>query len=708
MPYQKRYNARDFGGDDEQKMVNLFQLQRDDAKLYFLNCIKNRLDRSYKLYISDNSDRAKEIKSWQANVFVSYTNAVIETLKPRILDARPDFTIQGRTEDSQLKAPKVQSLHDFTWEIACADKTMEDVVSSSLINGMGYLQVFWKKDVRTNKFLSTNDFSSKKLKWVEKTKTFYDAPYMEWVDNYELWYDWHNTDETSKQYWFRRKLLTEEEIKRRYPLADEKRLLAAFAGTGGDLTDYAAVRNQVKMSHSKITKGSSGSLYGGYEDKYNNANIKMYEVFEWLRPFDDEYAVMVGDVPILKSKNGCIPNPYDFKETLFIGFPYLKIPGEYEGYGIPMLLENSQIMLNMIRNQRLDAATLNIHKMWIVNPLANINKEELVVRPFGIIYSQDPNGAREVTSSDIKASAYKEDDLLKGDMQYTSGVDDFSMGTGGGGSSATEVRQLRESTLERVRLYVNHLGDGLSKVMRRWTSTWKQFGSKSMTIRITGDNGKVSFPLIEQDDLEGAFDYRATVIPSLAGKDELLKKQDMDLFQLLSSVQKPGPVGPDGQPGQPIPVVDIEKLIAKLLFDFSWDYESIKPAEQPTTPDMSSMLGGQSGASFSSSSPTTKQIPPEVAQQALAMLGGGSSAPAQPFNPDGQFGQANTPINLLQNPGIPPTATGIVTPGSKDQNLRGLNKGSKNGPAKVSTALPVGKPHGATENMLNQIHNVRQ
>jgi len=77
------------------------------------------------------------------------------------------------------------------------------------------------------------------------------------------------------------------------------------------------------------------------------------------------------------------------------------------------------------------------------------------------IYSQDPNGAREVTSSDIKASAYKEDDLLKGDMQYTSGVDDFSMGNRWRWFSATEVRQLRESTLERVRLYVKSFG--------RWT-----------------------------------------------------------------------------------------------------------------------------------------------------------------------------------------------------------------------------------------------
>ncbi len=696
MSYTKRYNPNDFGGQKEKELVQLFKIQRDDAKLYFDNCIKPRLDRCYKLYISDNSDRAKEIKSWMANVFVPYTFAVVETLKPRILDARPEFTIQGRTEDDQLKAPKVQSLHDYTWEISKADKVMEDVVSSSLIYGTGFMQVYWKKDVRTNKFLSTKDFVSKKLKWVDKTKTFYDAPYLEWVDNYELLYDWHNTNEESKQYWFRRKLLTEEEIKRRYPLADKERLKVAFASNDSDLTDYAAVRNQVKLNHEKINKGKNigYSLYGTGSDKYNNNDIKMYEVFEWLRPFDDEFAVMVGGVPVLKSKTGVIPNPYDFKESSFIGIPYLKIPGEYEGYGIPMILENPQIMLNMIRNQRLDAATLNIHKMWIINPLANINKDELVVRPFGIVYSQDPNGAREVQSSDIKASAYKEDEILKSDMRYSSGVDDFSMGVGGGGSSATEVRHLRESTLERVRLFVNHLGDGLSKVMRYWTSMWRQFGSDKMVTRIVGDNGKIEFPLIEQDDLNGEFDYIATVLASIAGGLDIKKKQDMDLFQLLSSTQK---IGPDGQPA---PVVDIEKLISKLLLDFNWDFESLKPDEQPQQEDLMAgnplEMAGQGEQKMGG-----RQIPPDVAKKALELIGSPVENPA--FNDGSQMGEMSSPVNLLNAGSLPPTVGGINK--GSTTNLRGLNRKVGGG---VNTNIPNNLNFNEESKLLNRVNNIQR
>jgi len=105
----------------------------NDSKSFFFNVIKPRLDRSYKLYVGYTGDRRREIKSWQSNVFVPYTQAVVETLMPRILDARPEFTVQGRSEDDQLKTEKQQQLLDYFWEISKMDKTAEILTRSSLI-----------------------------------------------------------------------------------------------------------------------------------------------------------------------------------------------------------------------------------------------------------------------------------------------------------------------------------------------------------------------------------------------------------------------------------------------------------------------------------------------------------------------------------------------------------------------------------------------
>lgn len=668
--------------EQEQELYRLFLLQLDDGRDYFLNVIKPRLDRSYKLYVAYTGDRQKEIKKWQANIFVPYIHAAVETLMPRVLDARPEFICQGRSPDDQPKAPKQQQLMDFAWERAAMDKTTEDIVRSSLVFGTGFMQVSWKKDVRKLKFLKTKDIGKSKWTWQEKEKVFYDGQYAEWIDNYSLWYDWHNTARESKQYWIKRLVLTEVEIKRKYPMADKTRLLQAFQSGSGDLEDYASIRNEVKSAHSRIVKGAgAASSIGTSTAKYGNTNdntVKMYECFEWLRPFDDTFGVMVGGghVPILKG--GFMPFPYDFKETPFIEIPYLRLPGEYEGYGLPLILENPQIMLNLIKNQRLDAATLNIHKMWIVNPLANINKDELVTRPFGIIYSIDPAGVREVQFTDIKPSAYKEEELLKSDLRYSSGVDDFSMGQGGGANSATEVRHLRESTLERVRLFVNHLGDAYSVLMRYWMDMQRQFVTTDTTIRIVGADGNIEFPLIQKDDMMGFFDYKAAALPSIAGMSDIKKKQNMDLFQLLINM----------------PFVDPKKLVSKVLEDWNWSLDSVTAEEQPPVDPTQSMDPNAPSPvdQLNQETPSGTEIDPNVLGSALGMLRG-----QKPPQPQSGFQQAGSPIDLLMSGGLPPTVPGV----GKTTNPRGMNMGGK-----VNTNIPMGNnstPEGSMANRASSL-----
>jgi len=693
------YSPHDFG-TKEVNLIKKFNIQLEDARFYFTSIIRPRLDRSYKLYISYTGDRAAQIKKWQANVFVPYTHAAVETLIPRIIDARPDFNVQGRNEDDQLKAVKQKQLHDYTWEIAGMDAKVEDLCRASLVYGQGYLQSYWKRDIREYEFFSGQNINKNKDNWVKKKKTFYDAPYAEWVDNYDLWYDWRNVNGRDKQFWFKRKILSGEAIKLKYPMYDKKRLNLAFKMGAQDLTNYASIRNEVKFSHEKISKGGlahnsfSGISDNIYQDQSDN-DLKMHEVFEWWRPFDDRYSVMVNGVPIFK--NAEMPNPYNHKEAPFIEFPYLKLPNEYEGIGLPIILENPQIMLNMIKNQRLDSATLSIHKMWIVNPMANINKDELVTRPFGIIYSPDPNGVREVQFGDIKQSAYKEEDLLKSDMRYASGVDDASMGSGSGGAgSATEVRHLRESTLERVRLFVNHLGSGFARLMRMWMSMQEQFYTRSMVMRITGDDGEIMFPIIEKDDLRGEFDYKATVLPSIAGQNDVDKKQDMDLFQLL--------IG--------LPFTDPRKLTSKILHHWNWTIDSIAKASEgnEVTPEMQQLIdsgqippdqspdpmnqlqrGDNNENQLVSPSSRLRQISPDKLQQALALMGGGQQS---------QFSEASLPINLLQGQAQPPTVKGLK---GMVPNIGGLNRGGK-----VNTNIPSKGNSSIESNLINRALNIQR
>ena len=716
------YSPSDYG-PKEVELRRLFILQRDDARNYFLTIIKPRLDRSYKLYIAYSGDRQREIRRWQSNVQIPYIQAAVETLVPRIVDARPEFTVLGRTQEDQLKAGKQQELANYQWEVAHMDATNEDFVRSTLIYGTGFLQVYWKRDVRKLKYLKTKDVASKKYEWEEKEKTYFDGPMCEWVDNYNLWYDWHNTARRSKQFWFKRCVLTEKEIIRRYPNADKERLLMALNSPGGDLIDYAAIRQQVRTTNLYTTKDSasnmisaSGTVYG--TDKYYSTQdntLKMYEVFEWWRPFDDSYSVIVGGSYVPIFKNGAMPIPFDFKESPFIEAQYLKIPGEFEGYGLPLILESPQIMLNLVKNQRLDAATLSIHKMWVVNPLANINKDELVTRPFGIIYSIDPNGVREIQFSDIKMSAYKEEELLKNDMQYASGVDDFSMGVGGGSNSATEVRHLRESTLERVRMFVNHLGEAYADVLRYWMDMTRQLFTEAMTIRVIGEGGQELFPLVERDDLMGLYDYKATVLPSIAGQDDVKKKQDMDIYQLLIN----------------LPFIDPQKLTGRVISDWGWSLDGISKqpdeaqpqqpgAEGGLPPELAALAGGAQG--MPAGAPPGGMPPPDgaggpglhglIPRSSLRSVVKHLRAPGEQYGSGASpFGEASTPINLLRQGSMPPTPRGVPSVNknaNNNANLPNLAGHNRKPGGKVDTNIPLRKTTSTQSGILNRAFSIQR
>src|ERR1035437_670859 len=150
------------------------------------------------------------------------------------------------------------------------------------------------------------------------------------------------------------------------------------------------------------------------------------------------------------------------------------------------------------------------------------------------------------------------------------------MGANGQASSATEIRHLRESTLERVRLFVNHLGSGLSLAMRFVMDMQRQFWTKDMQVRVLGNDGLVAYPIIQKTDLEGLYDYKAMVLPSIAGQNDVDKKQGMDLFQLLIN----------------LPFIDPQKLVTKILAYFDWDFTSVQKAPDPSGGQQS----GQPGA----------------------------------------------------------------------------------------------------------------
>jgi hypothetical protein len=684
---QTRYDPRHFGGEAEREAFNRFNLQFDDSKEYFMTHMKPRYDRSFAMFMSWPETRRGLVLDWQANLFVPFTNSTVETMMPRIVDARPDFGVVGRSADDNKNAVNVKNMGEYNWDIANMDATNEEVVRSSLVYGNAWVQTWWKKTVKKAKYYVGNDVTKagekkRKKSWVEKEMVTYDAPFAEAIDPYTILYDHRNKTHASKQYFFRRKLLNEEQIRMDYPMADPVRLELAFKASPESLEDWAAIRTIRESDRPKLVGKDADSFGSGRFILTVDPKLGFHEVKERLSSFDDTVTVTVNNVPIYEGFS--LPIVYNHKETGIIHIPYMKVPFEYEGVSLPEQVDGMQVMLNTIKNQRLDAALMNIHKMWIVSPNANISKKDLLVRPFGILWTPDPNSVKPIEFSDVKQSAYQEETILKTDMSFATGIDDASRGVQTG-VAATEIRHLREATIERIRLFINHLGDGYSTMHRLWISMWGQFMTEKMAIRIIGADGLMSWPIIGKDDITGTFDYRSTVKPSESGMNDVGKKQAMDLFQLLVNFD----------------FVDKRKLLAMTLLPFSYPVDKVmSDKEDFPAPDASGAVpqGGQDAGSggeldeFLNGDVLPKSNLSQEKIDAIMSQLGGSTSQSNPF------AAASRPIAL--SPDVLPEAAPDTT------NPRGLNRSAA---GKVDTN--IASRRGASDPeaaLLNQAANIQR
>ena len=587
--------------EEEQKKLNVFDREYSKVKDDFYTYTKPRFDKNYKIYRAYNGDRQAKIRSWQANVFIPYVFSVVETLEPRIIGAKPDFFVIPREKSDVQRTKVAQQVLDYCWEEAQVDYKTIDWTKSAQIYGIGIGKTRWEKKYQqsyiSEEVLVEENYKAKDL-WKEG-KLIYDGPQFDAIDVYDFFPSRDGSEINggkSIRYGYQRNLLTKAQILEMYPGAKNMELISPGlsingrnGGFGsGDSRDFKIVRKEVMKTRDVIYETPSGESY--IEGELANILCEVVERWEPTR-----YIVRANGIPIID-----IPNPYSHGEIPYIKIDFLPLPDEFYSIGIPDICGSMNIMLNTIKNQRVDNVTMAIHKMWIVDPLANINNKDLITKPFGIIYSSNPNGVRPVEFSDIKQSSYIEEDRLKDDMRNATGVDDYSRGAKAMAQSATEASYLREATLERVKLFLRSLEKGYSDIMRQWFSLIKDFFPAKKIMRIANTDGTFIFPLIMKDDFMGKYDFKAGMNSTTYASQELKKKQDMDLFQILAGTQG---------------VADMRQLASKLLEDFGWDPEQILTKEQannPMSPPNSAELMAMMGAGAPPGAP--RGGPPKTVQ----------------------------------------------------------------------------------------------
>ena len=453
-------------------------------------------DLSYKNYRNYVDEQAK--KKHEANLFVPYTFASVETLAPRLYSSRITFKAEGQDFLDEKQARLIEGLLQYQWRITRMPKKLLYWVKSSLIYGVGIIKVGWRleqKEVKTKGFLGR-----------EKTamETLYDDPIVENVDVLDFYPDPNVTDFENMEWCFFRSWYSKQDL-----------IKAGFSASIVNSLDDKGSESQEKSARS-VTLGMTSGRSG-----------KGIEVLEYWTP--DRLMTIANRNIVLQDDD----NPYIPGRIPCIVL--LDIPDIHSPYGIgePETIFSLQAELNDLRNLRLDNVKIIVNKIFKASKEAGL-VGDMDVYPGKIFWLDDIGGMQEFNLSEAGLSAFREIGEIKADIQSTTGVSDYQKGIGAEGmtETATGIVSIQEAASLRFTVRSMLLADAIGQLGQLFYEMDRKLLDRKKMIKIAGDKGEefAEFdPLTLVPNVDIIFDETV----NMPVQKSVRKAQNLELFGAL-------------------------------------------------------------------------------------------------------------------------------------------------------------------------------
>lgn len=346
----------------------------------------------YKLYRSYRNKSEYPLKS---NIFVPYTYALVEGVVPKMLgvifNTKPIVSVAVREGGDRDMAILLERLLDYLFD----EEGLELYFK---------LQTFFKEAA-----LYGTSFAMIRPKFKSDEKMSFDYLDVEPIDLFNVYPDQRALSLSEMKYVILRKFVDLDELQIK---ADQ----GIYKKTYVDKLEHY-VENIMTVDEKKKDRLSS---IGRLHDYGIDPDRKIIEILEY---YDRDEVIVVGGrkVPLKRAKN-----PYGILP--FIMCKYSPVPHELYGIGIPEMIETLQEELNTTRNQRMDNVNLVINRMWKASKIADIDYDNLISYPGNVIQCGDINGLEPLETPDVTQSAYREEEVIKKDIELATSEYEYSRG----------------------------------------------------------------------------------------------------------------------------------------------------------------------------------------------------------------------------------------------------------------------------------------
>lgn len=486
----------------EQQVASEWNFKFKNAMIYKMDYTKRW--QTYQDAYNGDYFKDQNLPDYRSNMVSNYIFAIIETIRPIMLDNDPKFQAMPRQPDGMAFSNDLQEALMYEWDRENMNQKLYSELINTLVIGNSIFFIPYnshKKDVQAIPVNPFNIFPD------PLATSVYDAEYI-------IYASYKNV----------------EVLKRAFPNHADKL-------SGSD------------VNYSEL-------VYSNDRNAMINNQVLVLEV--WTRGYEDEKSKEVyptGKVITLCPELGIVleekKNPYEDGRFPFVLIKDYDIPGKFWGEGEVTQLLSPQKHMNDLNNAIIDNAKSTANMPWIVDKNSGIKPGSITARP-GLIIRKNPQS--EVTRPQPPSMpnyVINAVETYKQDIEMVSGVHNTLRGENSSGVyTAQGILALQEAGQVRIRLKVKLLENALAEIAELWVNRMKQFWKEDKWLRITQPDGTYDLKKFTKRVLEFDYDVKIT-----AGSTMPINRGAMlDLMIRLAQTQMP-----DGQP-----LVDRESVVEYL------------------------------------------------------------------------------------------------------------------------------------------------
>jgi hypothetical protein len=414
----------------------------------------------------------------------------IETIIPRIMDPDPKFDFKPVEMGDLIQSELLNTLSRFDLNKDRFIMKQRSWVEDGCVLGLGVAKIIWKTKKQKMRIRRTPDPEliaeytaigedvPTELTYEEKEVFVENRPTVIYVDPFDFFWDPAATNDSEWRYVFHRTWLTLAELEARQDAGTYKNVNKIQIGDEGF---QLAVRSTHEDSEEARAKRGSDRL----------------PVLErWST--DGTVMAMCGDV-VLRDD----PHPYYHGDIPFAVFRSQPTPRSLVGVSEVEKIEHIQEAVWTRDNQRIDAVSLALNQILILDPTIQ-GVKHLTFRPGAKIYANQAQRVDQLTLDPLQIPAFNETEAYLGAMQQMTGASPYLAGSdpsysGVNQSTATGAQILQEEGNKRMHMKKLEFQLFEARIAKQMTQLNHQYRSAAELKRILGDSlGDMQVPAPEE------------------------------------------------------------------------------------------------------------------------------------------------------------------------------------------------------------------